>query len=78
MSLAGAGKVLGMATLSLQKMAAGGMYDHVGGGFHRYRCATVLPPSLYTLLAQRLVLCMCLPAFPWVPLAESCDACSWH
>jgi hypothetical protein len=25
-----------MATLSLRKMAAGGMYDHVGGGFHRY------------------------------------------
>jgi uncharacterized protein len=25
-----------MATLSLAKMAAGGMYDHVGGGFHRY------------------------------------------
>ena len=27
---------LKMATLTLQKMAAGGMYDHVGGGFHRY------------------------------------------
>src|SRR3989441_2686345 len=25
-----------MATLTLEKMAAGGMYDHVGGGFHRY------------------------------------------
>ena len=28
--------VLDMATLTLEKMAAGGMYDHVGGGFHRY------------------------------------------
>ncbi|BDA44314.1 Spermatogenesis-associated protein 20 [Coccomyxa sp. Obi] len=27
---------LGMAEVTLQKMAAGGMYDHVGGGFHRY------------------------------------------
>ena len=25
-----------MAGFSLRKMAAGGMYDHVGGGFHRY------------------------------------------
>ncbi len=28
--------VLKAATFSLEKMAAGGMYDHVGGGFHRY------------------------------------------
>lgn len=28
--------VLDMATQSLLKMAGGGMYDHVGGGFHRY------------------------------------------
>jgi uncharacterized protein YyaL (SSP411 family) len=27
---------LTIATLTLEKMAAGGMYDHVGGGFHRY------------------------------------------
>ena len=27
---------LGMAETTLQRMAAGGMYDHVGGGFHRY------------------------------------------
>ncbi len=27
---------LRMATQTLEKMAAGGMYDHVGGGFHRY------------------------------------------
>src|SRR5712691_877581 len=29
-------EALHMATLTLEKMAAGGMYDHVGGGFHRY------------------------------------------
>lgn len=27
---------LRMAVASLKKMAAGGMWDHVGGGFHRY------------------------------------------
>ena len=25
-----------MAEKTLQSMAAGGVYDHVGGGFHRY------------------------------------------
>jgi uncharacterized protein YyaL (SSP411 family) len=25
------------ALFSLSKMAQGGMYDHLGGGFHRYR-----------------------------------------
>ena len=25
-----------MALFTLRKMAAGGMHDHVGGGFHRY------------------------------------------
>ncbi len=29
-------QALYMATLTLDKMAHGGMYDHVGGGFHRY------------------------------------------
>jgi uncharacterized protein YyaL (SSP411 family) len=28
--------ILHMATLTLEKMAAGGMYDQIGGGFHRY------------------------------------------
>src|SRR5690606_20675825 len=27
---------LEMVTLTLEKMAAGGIYDHLGGGFHRY------------------------------------------
>src|SRR6185295_13478848 len=25
-----------MVTLTLRKMAQGGMYDHLGGGYHRY------------------------------------------
>ena len=29
-------EALAMATQSLKKMAAGGIYDHLGGGFHRY------------------------------------------
>ncbi len=29
-------EVLNLATVTLDKMAAGGIYDHVGGGFHRY------------------------------------------
>ena len=34
--LTGEKDALTLATLTLDKMAAGGMYDHVGGGFHRY------------------------------------------
>jgi len=29
-------ELLGMVTLTLDKMAHGGIYDHIGGGFHRY------------------------------------------
>ena len=29
-------EALDMATLALEKMAAGGIYDQIGGGFHRY------------------------------------------
>jgi uncharacterized protein YyaL (SSP411 family) len=32
----GDAKALHMATLTLERMAGGGLYDHVGGGFHRY------------------------------------------
>jgi len=32
----GSEKALKMSEFTLQKMAAGGMYDHVGEGFHRY------------------------------------------
>src|SRR5215472_493390 len=29
-------QALDMALFTLRKMAAGGMHDHIGGGFHRY------------------------------------------
>jgi hypothetical protein len=32
----GDGEALHMAVLTLEKMAAGGLYDQIGGGFHRY------------------------------------------
>ncbi len=32
----GSQEALDAATLTLRRMAAGGIYDHVGGGFHRY------------------------------------------
>ena len=32
----GADDALGMARLTLDRMAMGGIYDHLGGGFHRY------------------------------------------
>ena len=32
----GDSSLLDMTTLTLERMAAGGMHDHVGGGFHRY------------------------------------------
>ena len=32
----GSPRSLAMATLTLEKMAAGGMHDQIGGGFHRY------------------------------------------
>jgi uncharacterized protein YyaL (SSP411 family) len=34
--LTGEKDALTLAELTLEKMAAGGIYDHVGGGFHRY------------------------------------------
>ena len=39
---------LEMNLFTLRKMAAGGMHDHLGGGFHRYSvdCSTVLCQSL--------------------------------
>jgi uncharacterized protein YyaL (SSP411 family) len=36
MHVRGAPDALDMVTLTLDKMAAGGMYDQLGGGFHRY------------------------------------------
>jgi uncharacterized protein YyaL (SSP411 family) len=48
---------LAMATLTLEKMAAGGMYDQVGGGFHRYSTdATWLVPHFEKMLYDNALL----------------------
>jgi uncharacterized protein YyaL (SSP411 family) len=48
---------LEIATLSLDKMAAGGMYDHVGGGFHRYSTdRTWLVPHFEKMLYDNALL----------------------
>src|SRR5262249_14017915 len=50
---------LKMATLTLEKMAAGGMYDHVGGGFHRYSTdARWLVPHFEKMLYDNALLTM--------------------
>jgi hypothetical protein len=50
---------LAMATLTLEKMAAGGMYDHVGGGFHRYSTdAQWLVPHFEKMLYDNALLTM--------------------
>jgi uncharacterized protein YyaL (SSP411 family) len=50
---------LAMATLTLEKMEAGGMYDHVGGGFHRYSTdAQWLVPHFEKMLYDNALLTM--------------------
>src|SRR5262249_54611081 len=50
---------LKMATLTLEKMAAGGMYDHIGGGFHRYSTdARWLVPHFEKMLYDNALLAM--------------------
>ncbi len=50
---------LRMATLTLEKMAAGGIYDHVGGGFHRYSTdARWLVPHFEKMLYDNALLTM--------------------
>ena len=48
-------KDLAMVELTLDKMAAGGMYDHLGGGFHRYSTDErwLVPPFREDALRQR-------------------------
>jgi uncharacterized protein YyaL (SSP411 family) len=49
--------LLTMAELTLEKMAAGGMYDHVGGGFHRYSVDPVwLVPHFEKMLYDQALL----------------------
>ena len=48
---------LAMVELTLDKMAAGGMYDHVGGGFHRYSTDAVwLVPHFEKMLYDNALL----------------------
>ncbi len=52
-------ETLRMATQTLEKMAAGGMYDHVGGGFHRYSTdARWLVPHFEKMLYDNALLTM--------------------
>jgi uncharacterized protein YyaL (SSP411 family) len=49
--------LLSMAELTLQKMANGGLYDHVGGGFHRYSVDDVwLVPHFEKMLYDNALL----------------------
>ncbi len=51
--------LLEMATLTLDKMAAGGIYDHLGGGFHRYSTDAVwLAPHFEKMLYDNALLAM--------------------
>jgi len=48
---------LAMVELTLDKMAAGGMYDHLGGGFHRYSTdASWLVPHFEKMLYDNALL----------------------
>ncbi len=51
--------VLNMATRTLEKMAAGGMHDQIGGGFHRYSTdAQWLVPHFEKMLYDNALLAM--------------------
>ena len=55
----GDAQTLEMVTLTLDKMAAGGMYDQVGGGFHRYSTdAEWLVPHFEKMLYDNALLCV--------------------
>jgi len=50
-------EALNAATLTLDKMAAGGIYDHLGGGFHRYSTDAVwLVPHFEKMLYDNALL----------------------
>ena len=53
-------ELLGMAKLTLQRMAAGGIYDQVAGGFHRYATdAGWLVPHFEKMLYDNALLAIC-------------------
>ncbi len=64
--------VLQMVTHTLDKMAAGGMYDQLGGGFHRYSVdARWLVPHFEKMLYDNALLCVAyLEAFTATDLEE--------
>ncbi len=52
--------LLAMVTTTLQQMAAGGIYDHLGGGFHRYSTdARWLVPHFEKMLYDNALLARC-------------------
>ncbi|HEV3023759.1 MAG TPA: thioredoxin domain-containing protein, partial [Pirellulales bacterium] len=52
--------VLKLVTLTLDKMAAGGIYDHLGGGFHRYSVdERWLVPHFEKMLYDNALLAAC-------------------
>jgi uncharacterized protein YyaL (SSP411 family) len=52
--------VLNMVRLTLDRMAAGGIYDHLGGGFHRYSTdAQWLVPHFEKMLYDNALLAAC-------------------
>lgn len=52
-------EILKIVRITLEKMAAGGMYDHVGGGFHRYSTdARWLVPHFEKMLYDNALLAM--------------------
>jgi hypothetical protein len=56
----GDGELLRMVTATLDGMAGGGMYDHLGGGFHRYSVdARWLVPHFEKMLYDNAMLAAC-------------------
>ncbi len=52
-------RALDMARLTLEKMARGGVYDHAGGGFHRYSVDPYwLVPHFEKMLYDNALLCV--------------------
>ena len=50
-------EALKMVTLTLEKMAAGGIYDQLGGGFHRYATDSIwLVPHFEKMLYDNALL----------------------
>jgi len=56
----GRGELLDMVTLALDNMAGGGIYDHLGGGFHRYSTdSRWIVPHFEKMLYDNALLATC-------------------